>query len=604
MEAISTAVGLMTGPTYWAAMFGAVGLALLASVIPGVNSFLVMGLAFPFILFQIEDPAIGLVMLATITGVDNTLDSIPAVLLGQPSAATQVTFLEGHQLARQGYAAHTLGAIYAVSAMGGIVGAIVLTIAIPVARPFVLRFSFSEIAATGMVGLAMVAVLSRGALVKGLIAAVVGMLLGLVGSFGRLTVDPFVAMPLIPFVLGLFALPEIIDLTLSRRPVAASGAVISNAEVMRGARYGVSRWRMTLRQSLFGVFLGAIPGVGSAVIDWLSYAFGILWTKDKSGFGKGSLDGVLFAEAAQNAKEGGQAIPTLTLGIPGGPTWALVVTAMIVYGVAPGPNMVGADAHITVLLVMTLALANLTITGVGLLVTGQLARLTTVPYPIVGSIIIPVLLLSAFVDTTSWRGIQVALGVGAMGILMKRYGWPRPPMILGFVLAGVIESNFYSAMNVHGMVGAFTRPVTLVILAIALIIGVLLFRTVLRLEREGALAPELQGEPVSWSVGLRQRFFSGEVLIPAVLALAGVYLLDAAIDTTPVPLRWQLFPTWLAIFMIAFSLLEMANALRSRRRQSALMDLGMLSVGVEGFGRAAVRVGVMFAVFLLVGTTI
>ncbi|MYB84019.1 MAG: tripartite tricarboxylate transporter permease, partial [Chloroflexi bacterium] len=168
MEAITTALGYLLDPVYWFVLLSVVLLAALASAIPGMNAFLVMALAFPFILFEVDEPAIGLVALATISGVSNTLDSVPAILIGQPSAATQVTFLEGHQLARRGYAAHTLGAVYAVSALGGIVGAALLTIAIPVARPFVLRFGFPEIAATGMVGIAMVIVLSRGAMVRGL----------------------------------------------------------------------------------------------------------------------------------------------------------------------------------------------------------------------------------------------------------------------------------------------------------------------------------------------------------------------------------------------------------------------------------------------------
>ena len=224
MDAIITALGYLIDPVYWVVLLSVVFLAALASAIPGMNAFLVMALAFPFILFEVEEPAIGLVALATISGVSNTLDSVPAILIGQPSAATQVTFLEGHQLARRGRAAHTLGAVYAVSALGGIVGAVLLTIAIPVARPFVLRFGFPEIAATGMVGIAMVIVLSRGAMVRGLIAALVGMLLGIIGSMGRLTVDPFVSMPLVPFIIGLFALPELVDLMMSRRPVAAEGA--------------------------------------------------------------------------------------------------------------------------------------------------------------------------------------------------------------------------------------------------------------------------------------------------------------------------------------------------------------------------------------------
>ena len=319
MDAIGAAAGFLLQPTYWIVLLSVVLLAALASAIPGMNAFLVMALAFSYITFEVEDPAIGLVAIATISGVSNTLDSIPAILIGQPSAATQVTFLEGHQLARRGRAAHTLGAVYAVSALGGIIGAAILTAVIPIARPFVLSFGFPEIAATAMIGIVMVTVLGRGAMVKGLVAALVGMLLGMIGDFGRLTVDPFVPMPTIPFILGLFALPEMVDLMISRRPVAAEGAAVSRREVLSGARYGIAQWRMTVRQSAFGVLLGAIPGVGSAVVDWLSYAFGILLTKDKSGFGRGSLDGVLFAESAQNAKEAGAALPTLALGVPGAP---------------------------------------------------------------------------------------------------------------------------------------------------------------------------------------------------------------------------------------------------------------------------------------------
>ena len=241
MEAIAKAIGFLGEPTYWAALLSVVLLSAAASAIPGMNAFLVMALAFPFILFEIEEPAIGLVALATISGVSNTLDSIPAILIGQPSAATQVTFLEGHQLARQGKAAHTLGAVYAVSALGGIVGAALLIIAIPVARPWVLKFGFPEITATAIIGIVMVTALSRGAMVKGMIAALVGMLLAIVGDTGRLTVDPFVRLPLIPFIIGLFALPEMVDLMVSRQPVAAGGASVSRGEVFRGARYGASR---------------------------------------------------------------------------------------------------------------------------------------------------------------------------------------------------------------------------------------------------------------------------------------------------------------------------------------------------------------------------
>ena len=604
MEAIAKAIGFLGEPTYWAALLSVVVLSAAASAIPGMNAFLIMALAFPFILFEIEEPAIGLVALATISGVSNTLDSIPAILIGQPSAATQVTFLEGHQLARQGKAAHTLGAVYAVSALGGIVGAALLIIAIPVARPWVLKFGFPEITATAIIGIVMVTALSRGAMVKGMIAALVGMLLAIVGDTGRLTVDPFVRLPLIPFIIGLFALPEMVDLMVSRQPVAAGGASVSRGEVFRGARYGAARWGMTVRQSVFGVFLGAIPGVGSAVVDWLSYAFGMMLTKDKSLFGKGSLDGVLFAESAQNAKEAGAALPTLALGVPGAPTWALVVPAMIAYGVAPGPQMLGQDAHITILLVMTLALANLAITGIGLGVTGFLARLTTVPYPIIGSIIIPIALLAAFIDTTSWRGIQVVLGVGAMGVVMKRYGWPRPPMILGFILQPIIERNFWNAEAVHGYAGMFTRPLTLVILAIAISVGFVLVRSVLQADRQGRA---LEGEPARAQPpkGLLAALRRPEVLIPLVV-FGGVSLLLSDHLQNPLrpELRYTTFPFWLASGALALLLVELWRGVRGWPRAVSIMDLGLLSAGVEGARPAAFKLVGLFVLLVLVGSTV
>ena len=606
MEAIATALGYLIDPVYWVVLLSVVALAALASAIPGMNAFLVMALAFPFILFEVDEPAIGLVALATISGVSNTLDSVPAILIGQPNAATQVTFLEGHQLARRGYAAHTLGAVYAVSALGGIVGAVLLTIAIPVARPFVLRFGFPEIAATGMVGIAMVIVLSRGAMVRGLISALVGMLLGIVGSMGRLTVDPFVSMPLIPFIIGLFALPELVDLMMSRRPVAAEGGSFGRSEVLRGVGYGISRWKMTVRQSAFGVFLGAIPGVGSAVVDWLAYAFGIILAKDRSEFGKGSLDGVLFAESAQNAKEAGAALPTLALGVPGAPTWALVVVAMIPYGVAPGPEMLGQHAHITILLVITLALANLVISGIGVGVTGFLARLTAVPYPVIGAVVIPIALLSTFVDTTSWRGIQIALGVAAMGLVMKRYSWPRPPMILGFILVDVIERNHFNAVSIHeGYGGALIRPLTLFILFVAVAVSFVLFRSVRRMERETELAVEEPDAEPATGPGWKARLLSADALIPLAV-MAGMALLLSDHLLNPVQDRWRFttYPFWLPVIALGLLGFELWRGLRGRPHPSTIMDLGLVSGGMEGARAAALRMLGLFALFLLIGTTV
>jgi TctA family transporter len=426
MEVFLNAASYLGTFAYWQALLLGVFLSIVIGLVPGVGAVLGMAILLPFIVLNIEDAAVALVMLAAITGCNNTLDSIPAVVVGIPSGATQVTFLEGHQLARRGKAAYTLGAIYAASAIGGLVGAAALAVAIPIVKPLILSIDRSEIAVIAMFGVAMVAVLSRGAMIRGIIAGLLGVLVATVGvdpftgarrfTFGQ--IDLWEGLPLVAVVTGIFAIPELIDLTMTRRPVAPSGAQLSRSEMFRGALYGLKRWKETVRQSLFGVFLGAIPGVGAGVIDWLSYAFGILFRKDRREFGKGSVDGVLFAESAQNSKEGGQALPTLTLGIPGGTGWVMILAAMLMYGISPGPPMVDQHAHITMLVVFTLAIGNLLVTLIGLAASAPLIRLTSVPYPAISAVIIPLVFLAAFMDMRSWLAIPILMIFSVVGLLM------------------------------------------------------------------------------------------------------------------------------------------------------------------------------------------
>lgn len=476
---------------YWGTLFTGVFIAALIGLLPGVGTPIVMAIAIPFILFTVKDPLIGIVLLATIGGVSSSLDSVPAILLGYPSSSTQVTFLEGHQLAEQGKAAHTLGATYAVAGLGGIVGAVALLIVIPIIRPFILNFGYSEIAAMALFGIAMVSVLSTGAMLKGIAAGMIGLFLSTVGvhwgtgterfTFGDLNLSE--GLPMIAMTLGIFALPEVFDLSATGKSVSSRGvAVISNKEVWAGAKDGLRRWRITIRHSLFGVFLGMVPGIGGAVIDWLSYALGVALSKNKKEFGRGSLDGVIFAESAQNSKEGGQAIPTLAFGVPGGLSWVFILYAMLAYNIAPGPQMLGRHADITIMIAVSFGIANLVMVIIGLGLTSQLAKLTIIPYVAIGAVIIPISFLSAFQSGDGWFGILVLLIFTPIGLLMKAYRWPRAPLILGFILGGVIESNLQSAISAHGALSFVTRPITLVLILITIVTTVLL----LRLSRKSA----------------------------------------------------------------------------------------------------------------------
>ena len=606
LETLLSAVAYLASPSYWAALTMGVFLAVAVGLLPGISSPTVMALAIPFIVFNIEDPVIGLVLLATITGANNTLDSIPAILLGYPGAATQVTFLEGHQLARRGLAARTLGAVYVVSAIGGLVGALALAITIPVIKPFILSFSFAEIAAMALFGVAMVAALSRGAVIKGLIAGLFGLLLSTIGThlitaterftFGELYLVE--GLPLIAVTLGLFALPEVIDLTLTGRPVALpGGAEVSTKEVFIGAREGLKRWKMTIRQSLFGVFVGAVPGIGSAVIDWLSYAFGILFTKDKSQFGKGSLDGVLFAESAQNAKEGGQAVPTLAFGVPGGLAWALVLVGMLAYNIAPGPDMLSRHADITIMIVLSFALANLMVTMLGLVMTGQLAKVTLIPYPLIGAAIIPISFLSAFQSSQHWSAIAIVMIFASIGLAMKWFQWPRPPMLLGFILGPIIERNLQVALSIYGPIGVITRPVTIVLLLAAIGTSYFFVRFIGASSVDSPQTPDTNtptGEATKITVWARENLFT---LVLIVTTAAFLW------KSLAYPQAARFMPFLLSISMIVLLLVQILITSFSGK-SSEIMDIGMRSRAIEGAKHNALILAGLLALLLLLSMII
>ena len=635
---LGQAATYLADPIYWIAVFVAVFVAAFTGMIPGASGVLIMALSIPFIveIFRGEQRAIGLVALASMTGVNNTLDSIPAILFGQPSAATQVTFLEGHQLARQGKAAHTLGAVYAVSALGGIVGALVLAVLIPVSKPVILAFTPAEIAAVAFFGIAMVAALSAGAMVKGLTAGALGVLLGTVGinpitGALRYVFDQpqlWIGLPIIAVTIGFFALPEMIDLAIARRPVAPPGSVVSTREVWRGSRDGLKRWRIMIRQSLFGVLMGAIPGVGAAVIDWLSYAFGIFWTKDKSQFGKGALDGVLFAESAQNSKEAGQALPTLALGVPGGLAWALVLVAMIALDLTPGPRLLGDLADVTILFVITLAIGNFIVTMIGILMTGQLAKLTRIPYPLIGGIFIPVSILAAVINMTSYLAIPIIYVFAGIGIIMKLFQWPRPPLLLGIILGKIIEREFLDGMSLVEPVyniawitlstpddpsdlskalGVVTRPIAMGLIVAAFTTAFFFARA----SRNRPLPSVDQHAPPTiagasgtgpQAPGLMSRLFHIRNF-PVFLAIAGaaaLYWGSLGFDQGE---SWYV-PRAMAILVILLALVQLVFHLRSGGKQDEIMDLGMHSITLPGAKQAMILIAIAFLLFTILTGTI
>jgi putative tricarboxylic transport membrane protein len=636
LDALTSAISHMGSSEYWIAFLIALGIATVIGLIPGIGSTVTMAVALPIIVLSIHEPAIGILMLAVITGTGNTFDSIPAQLMGIVNAGTQVTFLEGHQLTRKGLGAYSLGAVYAVSAIGGLVGALCLLIAMPLMRPFILSMSFGEIAVLALFGIAMVGVLSHGAMLKGLTSGAIGVFLGTVGLQAYTSVDRFTfgvydlqsGLPLVAVVAGFMAVPEMLDLAVSRMPVSPADAVVSNREVFRGFREGLRRWKMAIRHSVIGVALGSLPGTGGSVVTWISYGIGMALTKDKSEFGKGSLDGLLFAESSENAKEGGQAIPTLALGVPGSTSWALVLAAMLFYGITPGPSVLSEHSDIVGLIVISFALANLFITLLALLVTRQMMRVTQIPYAAVVAAVLPIVILGAFFNDPTLAVIPIVAVFTVLGLLMKQFGWPRPPLVLGFILSSVIEDNLWSALGVHGLVGMLTRPLTLILLAVVIVTSIYLHRTMMR--SKAPVAEELEqleeevehsaeaaylastASPQDTSISLaeidveqsslndfdqRRFYWRKEHLLPIAFMILSTWAIVDAITFGRMAAKY--LPITMATVVFALSLAQLIIQARNpTEEREGILDLDLRSVGIEGSKRAAIITVILLVIYI------
>jgi hypothetical protein len=415
-------------------------------------------------------------------------------------------------------------------------------------------------------------------------------------------------LPMIAMTLGIFALPEVFDLSATGKSVSSkSVAVISSREVLAGARDGLRRWKITIRHSLFGVFLGMVPGIGGAVIDWLSYAMGVALSKDKKEFGKGSLDGVIFAESAQNSKEGGQAIPTLAFGVPGGLSWVFILYAMLAYNIAPGPEMLGRHADITIMIAVSFGIANLLMVIIGLGLTTRLAKLTTIPYVAIGSVIVPLSFLSAFQTGDGWFGVIVLLVFTPIGLLMKAFKWPRAPLILGFILGGVIEQNLQSAISAYGTISFLTRPITLTLIA-ATIATTVLF---LRMNRPSSLqttggtgsAPENVVESPAnrmrrisfdfYGAWRTEHWFSLGILVFAVSVFIASFAYEPKARFLPVATSGVVIV--LTLFQLVFG---------RGNRTGDIMDIGLRSMNTPGAGQNAVLIFIGIVLYMMVSLTV
>ena len=449
-------------------------------ILPGIGGGTTLALMLPFVYRMTPQEAFP--FLLGMHSVVQTAGDITSVLFGIPGEATTVaTIVDGYPMSKKGEAGRALGAALMSSLIGAVLGAMVLAFTIPIVRPLVLAFGSPEMFMLIILALTCIATLSgsgRRGILLGIMSGGFGLLCSLVGQDRQAGINRFTfdllylwnGLPMVPVMIGLFALPEIVNLAVRKTAIAGDVAIGKLGKgVMEGIKDTFRHLWLVVRCSLIGSLIGIMPGLGGAVGQWLAYAHATQSAKtdaERAGFGQGDVRGVLGPGAANNSKEGGALIPTVAFGIPGSPGMAILLGAFFLLGLVPGPDMLTKHLTLTYSMVWTIVLANIFIVAVSLLFMNHLAVLTTIR----GSLIIPVVLLLCFVGAYSSNAsiydLIVLLLFGGVGYLMVHYRWPRPPFILGFILGDLAETYLYTSATRYGFTWLY-RPKVIIIFLIA-----------------------------------------------------------------------------------------------------------------------------------------
>jgi putative tricarboxylic transport membrane protein len=455
-------------------LFVGLAVGLVMGVLPGLGGTVTMALLLPFT-YGLE-PASALALVLGAFSAVSMGGSIPAILMNAPGTGEQaVTSLDGYPMTQRGEGARALAAAAAAGVLGTLVGVIALTVLIPFVRMILMAVGSAEMFALSLLGVLAIGVLTTDSVTRGLLSGLIGLMLSTIGSdpvTGTLrytagSVYLHDGLSITGLTLGLFAIAEMIRVFAGGKPIAAA-AVGHETNIMAGIRDGVRdcarNVRTVISGGIIGSVIGLIPGMGGTVAMFLSYGSAKQRSKHPERFGKGAVEGIIAAEAANNAKEGGGLVPTLAFGIPGGSTMAVFIGVLFIIGLPPGPELMNKNLHMVYYMAWSLALAGILGSVIGLGLAPQVSRLARMPSEILAPLLIAFSIAGAVVDTRLVFGVYVAIAAGFLGYWLQILGYSCAGITLGYLLGPVVERKMFISINAYGL-DFFTRPLTLIILA-------------------------------------------------------------------------------------------------------------------------------------------
>ncbi|PTI53618.1 hypothetical protein BU111_07245 [Staphylococcus xylosus] len=450
--------------------------------LPGIGSSMAIVLALPFTYFLDVLPAIAL--LSTIYVGSAYGGSITAILFNTPGTPEAVaTTFDGYPMSQQGKSKKALGLAISSSAFGGIFAVILMFSLASILSEVAFKIHASEYFALAILGMTVISALGTSNMVKAIISGLIGIFISTIGLDPLTATDRFTFNTLelmngidyIPIMIGAFALGEVFSQITNSSPQNLNTSSKLSQGMFKFKDFFVYKWT-ALKSATIGSLLGILPGTGGAIASFVSYGVAMKTDKNPEEFGKGKAEGVVAPETSNNAAAGVSMIPTLILGIPGSPTTAVILAALVLQGVQPGPQLMADQPILLYSIFLAMLFASVMTLVAGRAGVQVFTLLLKAPYSIIATFIIILSLLGAYATNNDLLNVWIMLLFGVVGYLMKIYHFSIASLILGIVLGPLMETSLrrHLLINNGDFLSLFHSPITVILLVISILIIVVL----------------------------------------------------------------------------------------------------------------------------------
>ncbi len=454
MDAFIQGLSLLSTPENIGLIAAGVLIGVMVGALPGLSSPMAIALLIPFTIQLDPVPAIS--MMAALYCAGTFGGSITAILINAPGAPPAVaTALDGYPMAKNGEPGRALGIATVSSVFGGVFSLFVFILAAPALAKVALEFGPQEYFALAVFALSMLASMSGKSSIRNMISGFVGVLIGTIGihlttgverfTFGFSELDEGISF--IPVLIGLFAMGEMLGQseTLNKyvERIQANAMRLPTMDELKKLRATI------LRSSGIGTFIGILPAEGSTVAAIIGYNEAKRFSKEPEKFGTGTPEGIAGPEAANNAAAGGAMVPTLALGIPGSGSTALILAALIMHGIRPGPYLLNETPEFLYAIFIAMLVANFAFLGIGLVGAKFFSLVTFIPKRFLWPAVIVFSMIGAYSNSSSFLDVWVMMGFGVIGYFMNRHGFSAAPLVMGLILGAMVEETFSQSMIIY-----------------------------------------------------------------------------------------------------------------------------------------------------------